>query len=183
VILPLMIACVLASLVARALSPESLMTEKLSRRGLRVRSDYEADVLRMTTVGDVMTTDVVTIPAGARVAEAREILTTGPHGAYPLVTPEDELAGIVARGDLLRWEDGDGRRVTDVASRDVIAVAPDDDVLSALHTMLDEEVEHLPVVEEGRLVGICTRTDILRARRHQLERERPQRGWMAGGVL
>ncbi len=49
--------------------------------------------------------------------------------------------------------------------------------LAALRTMLGEHVEHLPVVEDGRLVGICTRTDVLSARRTQIEHERRQPGW------
>ena len=41
----------------------------------------------------------------------------------------------------------------------------------------EEEIERLPVVAGDRLVGICTRTDILRARRRQFEHERAQKGW------
>ena len=43
--------------------------------------------------------------------------------------------------------------------------------------MFEEGVEHLPVVRDGELVGICTRTAVLRARHHQLDLERPQPGW------
>jgi CBS-domain-containing membrane protein len=49
----------------------------------------------------------------------------------------------------------------------------------ALTAMLDEEVEHLPVLDADlRLAGICTRTDILQARRRQLRAERPEPGWL-----
>jgi CBS domain-containing protein len=44
--------------------------------------------------------------------------------------------------------------------------------------MLDEQVDHLPVVDGDRLVGICTRTDVLRARGHQRRAEVPQPGWL-----
>ena len=46
-----------------------------------------------------------------------------------------------------------------------------------MQRILEEEVEHLPVLVGDRLVGICTRTDILRARRRQFEHERAQKGW------
>src|SRR5262249_46633441 len=65
IILPLMLASVLADLVAMALMRESLMTEKLVRRGLRVHGDYEVDVLRTMTVGELMTRAVQTIPSDA----------------------------------------------------------------------------------------------------------------------
>src|SRR5205085_9672010 len=57
IILPLMLASVIADIVASSLMRESLMTEKLSRRGLRVRAEYEVDVFRTTQVRDVMTRD------------------------------------------------------------------------------------------------------------------------------
>ena len=53
-----MLATVLAVLVASSLSRDSIMTEKLTRRGLRVPSDYHADILRTTSVGSVMSESV-----------------------------------------------------------------------------------------------------------------------------
>ncbi len=184
VILPLMLACVLATLVTSATSRDSLMTEKLRRRGLRVLTEFEVDVLRTTSVSDVMTTGVQTLRADATVGEARARFVSGGHGAYPIVDGDGSLVGIVSRGDLLREaaEGDDDRPVREIASPDIVAVAPDDPLLTALRTMLEEEVEHLPVVRDGRLVGICTRTDVLRARREQFERERPQAGWRPAAI-
>jgi H+/Cl- antiporter ClcA/CBS domain-containing protein len=177
VIVPLMLAAVVADLIAAALMHETLMTEKLVRRGLRVQTEYEVDVLRTTLVGDVMTREVATLPATASVGEARRKLQTGAHSAYPLVDEEGRCVGILSRGDLLRRPAADDEPVKAVASRDVVAVSPDDTVFRALQRLLEEEVEHLPVVDQGRLAGICTRADILRARRRQLDSERRQPGW------
>ena len=58
-----------------------------------------------------------------------------------------------------------------------MSVAPEEPLYGALDRMLAEDIEHLPVLEDGRLVGICTRTDILRARQRQLEHERLQPSW------
>ena len=63
VILPLMLATVIADLVAGALMRDSIMTEKLTRRGLRVHTDYEVDPFRTVPISDIMTTTVVTLPA------------------------------------------------------------------------------------------------------------------------
>src|SRR5207253_7454066 len=71
IILPLMLATVLADLVAGWFLGESLMTEKLARRGLRVAGDYQVDVLGTTLVREVMTTDVETLPVEASVRHAR----------------------------------------------------------------------------------------------------------------
>jgi CIC family chloride channel protein len=177
VIVPLMLAAVVADLIAGALMRETLMTEKLARRGLRVSTEYEVDVLRTTLVADVMSREVETLPVDATVGEARLKLQEGRHGAYPLVDGEGRCVGILARGDLMRRPTEDAEPVTAVASRDVVSVVPGDTVFRALQLMLEEEIEHLPVLMAGKLAGICTRTDVLRARRRQLESERREPGW------
>ncbi len=47
----------------------------------------------------------------------------------------------------------------------------------ALRLMVDEDIEHIPVVDGDRLIGICTRTDLLKVRRHQYALERRDEGW------
>lgn len=179
-ILPLMLATVVAELLVAAVMRDSLMTEKLSRRGVRVQADYEADVLRRTPVGEVMTEQVDTLPADAPVSRALVQFSDGSHSAYPLVDAEGACVGMVTRSDLLTGlEADDARPLTSVASTDVVAVAPEQPCLTALQRMLDEDVEHLPVVADGELVGICTRTDLLRTRGRQLAEEQRQRGWLA----
>jgi CBS domain-containing protein len=139
-ILPLMLATVLAVLVASSFTRESIMTEKLTRRGLRVPSDYHADVLRTTSVGSVMTASSATVQRDAAVAEA-----------------------------------------ADAAGLKVVSVRSTDTVSDALERMLQEDVEHLPVVDDGELVGICTRSDIMRARRAQFAHEHTEPGWLSRG--
>jgi len=170
---PLMLATAAAAIVATSLASDSLMTEKLTRRGLRIHHHAEVDVLRNTRVANVMSRDVVTIQAGATVAAARTALANGPHGAYPLITKDGTLAGMVSRSDLLADGVVDAEPVDAIASGDVIAVASSASVLDVLETIVREGVEHLPVVDDGCLVGICTRTDVLRARARSLDEERP----------
>src|SRR5581483_6501399 len=181
IILPLMLASVLAEIVTTALLPESLMTEKLSRRGLRVQSDFEVDILRSVLVRTVMTADVETFSPGLPIGEARQRLESGGHGAYPLVDGRGACVGIVARHDFLTARGHDRDPLSSIATRDVVTVAPGDTLLVALRRMLEEDVGHLPVVSGARLVGMCTRTDILRARRVKMESERLQPGWVQFG--
>jgi CBS domain-containing protein len=171
--IPLMLATAAAAIVATSLASDSLMTEKLTRRGLRIHHHAEVDVLRSTRLADVMSRDVVTIDAGATVAAARTVLAEGPHSAYPLVTGDDMLAGMVSRSDLLADGVPDTQPVDEIAATDVVALPPTASVLDALDTIVRESVEHVPVVDDGCLVGICTRTDVLRARARKLNEERP----------
>lgn len=177
VILPLMLASVIADLVYSAVNDDSLMTEKLRRRGLRIGRHYGADPFAQARVVDIMTTGPDTLPADASVGAARTRFATGGHGAYPIVDGEGHLVGIVSRGDILRDDCPDEHELLDHAARQVVTVSSGDPAQTALRVMVDEHVEHVPVVDDGdRLVGICTRTDLLKVRRRQLELEQVQAG-------
>jgi chloride channel protein, CIC family len=179
-ILPLMLTTVIAQLVAVTLMQDSIMTEKLTRRGLRVPSDYYADIMGTTSVAAVMTSDVETVHISATVAEVAARFQTDAHGAYPVLDDDGRCVGIIARGDLLRegtWTDDSP--VGEAAARDVVSVASTDTVSDALGKLLEEQIEHLPVIDGQTLVGICTRTDILRARRIQWSHEQSEPGWRA----
>jgi chloride channel protein, CIC family len=176
-VLPLMLAAVLADIVFNSLSRDSLMTEKLTRRGVVVPRRYAPDVLQLHSAREAMTSDVDTLPEKATMAEARQRLEGGAHGAYPLVGDGGECTGILSRNDLLLRDVADDAPVKEIAATDVVAVAPDDSLLTVLERITDEGVDHVPVIHKGRLVGICTRTDLLRARSRYLEHERPQSGW------
>lgn len=178
IVLPLLVAAVLADLVAAFLVRESLMTEKLARRGLRVTAEYEVNPFRQVRVASVMSRQVETLPVETTVGAARARFAIGRHGAYPIIDEHGVLCGIVSRTDLLGnpTASSDGP-VLSIASRQVVSVATEDNLLTALDRMLSEDVEHLPVLDHGRLVGICTRSDVLQARREQLEAETLQPGW------
>lgn len=177
VILPLMLATVVADLIADRFTRDSIMTEKLTRRGLRVRTDYEIDPFRTTSVSEIMSTEVETLPEHATVGDGVARLREGRHSAYPIVDAEGACVGIVARGDLLSDPAADDEPLLEHASADAVTVGPEDLAVTALHRMIDEEVDHVPVIEDGRLVGVCTRTDLMAVRSRQLDLERHQPGW------
>ncbi len=175
-ILPLMGATVLADLVARALLSDSIMTEKLTRRGLLVPSAFHVDAMGNTAVSEVMSSEVATIPANLPLSDLAAHFEAGDHTAYPVVDGDGRLAGILTRRDLINATPGD--TAGDVAEPQVITATPDETVGSALQRMLEEDVDHLPVMDGDRLVGMCTRTDVLHTRRKLIEHERSQPGWI-----
>lgn len=179
-VLPLILASVLADLVGAWLLPTTLMTEKLHRRGYRVPSDLQADVMAGTLVGDVMTTDVVTVAHDASPATAAEAVEGSGHTTLPVVDGTGLPVGIISRTDLLEQESLAAGTVEEIARRDVVTIGPDATVGDASRLMIAEEVDHLPVVDGGgRLVGMCTRTDVLKAARMALAAESREAGWLA----
>lgn len=176
VVLPLMLATVIADLVFSALSTDSIMTEKLTRRGLRIGRHFGVDPMAVTMVRTIMSAPVATLSATTTIGAVRQVFIDGGHGAYPIVDDDGLLVGIIARGDVLR--DGvDDRDLALVhASTEIIGVGPDETAATALHTMVDESVEHIPVLDDGELIGICTRSDLMKIRTRQREDELPQLG-------
>jgi len=177
VVVPLMIATVLADLVFNALSEHSIMTEKLSHRGLRVGRHFGVDPFTTALVSQIMTAPVATLPTALTVAEARAHFVKGGHGAYPIVDDAGTMVGILSRGDLLGDDLDDVDPVLDHVSPDVVSVSPTDYAMAAMNVILDEGVEHVPVMVDGALVGICTRSDLLKVRRDQRRYEQRQTGW------
>lgn len=179
-VLPLILASVLADLVGVWFLPNTLMTEKLHRRGLRVQTDMQADVMASTRVREMMSTSPVTIDVHASVTDAIEVMETSGHTAFPVVDGTNDLRGILSRSDLLR---ADPEAVTDVASlarEDVVTVGIDATVADASRLMVAEGVDHLPVVDStGRLVGIFTRTDLVRSVQSTLASEEKEKGLLS----
>jgi CBS domain-containing protein len=176
--LPLMLATVLADLLARTLVPHSIMTEKLARRGVAVPAAFHADPLRTTPVSQVMTRDVVTVPIGADVSSVAAAVQRSGHSALPVVDEGGHLVGVVSAADLIEAELDPTTPLSEIASSDLVTVTPSDTLHTSLDLMVDESVDHLPVVDDGRLVGICTRGDILQARIRLLDQEHPEHGWL-----
>src|SRR5262249_28133077 len=102
-------ALFIASVVAHGFTvlvmKRSILTEKVARRGFHVSREYSVDPLEMLSVSEVMTKQVVTVPAALPVSEllGRYFLGSGqrPHQAYPVVDEGGRILGVVTRANLL----------------------------------------------------------------------------------
>lgn len=120
-------------------------------------------------IQDWMSTPVVAIAAGASVLDALRLMEARSVRRLPVLEGE-ALRGIVAREDLharLGYGEGLAREAEaaiDGAMRfPVWTVSPRDTLEHAAQTMLERDVSGLPVLEEGRLVGMITESDVFRA--------------------
>lgn len=135
-------------------------------------------------VGDVMTTDVVTVPSDMPFKELAALLGRLKVSALPVLGPDGRVAGVVSEVDLLRkeeykqdpdakraprwrrWADrarARGRTAADVMSSPAITVAPDASVVAAARLLDRHHIRRLLVVgADERLVGIVTPHDLLR---------------------
>lgn len=127
----------------------------------------------------VMTSPVATVTATMRVQEAAKLLISRAISSAPVVDDDGRLIGIITEADLLRLEtDVDPRSsmqrhaelapsrqttVGDVMSRDVVALPPGTSAAQLARTMIEQGVRRIPIVADGRVVGIVSRRDLLRA--------------------
>jgi CBS domain-containing protein len=140
-------------------------------------------------VKDVMTTSVAAVPPHMAVEDVAAFLLERRISAAPVVDDDGRLLGIVSEGDLLRRpETGTerprswwlslfassteaaadyikthGRRAIDVMTGDVVTVGEDTPLSEVAGLLERNRIKRLPVVRDGRLVGIISRADLLRA--------------------
>jgi CBS domain-containing protein len=117
-----------------------------------------------TSVRDAMTSDPRSIGASASVVEAARLMREQHVGSLP-VTDDEQLLGMITDRDITTRVVAEAAvpettSVGDVYSRDVVSVEPGNDLEEALRLMARHQVRRLPVVENGRLVGIVAQADI-----------------------
>lgn len=191
IILPLMLATVTSTLISKALSPESIYTLKLTRRGVHLQEGKDIDVMQTITVGEAMSTDLDTVSCDLSLGELAQEFEHSHHHGFPVVDGEGLLIGIVTIQDLDRALEsgaGDEFTVRDIATCSNLVTAYDEDPMwTALRSLGTRDVGRLPVVkrdDEKKLVGIVRRKDIIQAyntaiiqrARHQSRSERQQLG-------
>jgi CBS domain-containing protein len=181
-LLPLMIGCVVSDLVCVGLLKHSIMTEKIARRGLAIGHDYELDELARHRVREFMTADVEVVATSLPLRRLFDRFFggegRGKHQGYPVVDEHGRLAGMVTRSDLPGFtlrDDLGWLVVADVMSAGpIIAAHPDDSLRDTAERMLQAGVGRLPVVlpeSPERIVGILSRSDVLRALARRAEEE------------
>ena len=116
------------------------------------------------SVRDAMTENPRSIGASASVVEAARVMREEHIGSLP-ITDDEQLVGMITDRDITTRvvaEAADPKMtpVGDVYSRDPVSVEPDEDLEDALQLMARHQVRRLPVVEQGRLVGIVAQADI-----------------------
>jgi CBS domain-containing protein len=119
--------------------------------------------------------DVLTIVAAETLADAVQILGTRRIGALVVVEGGDRIVGILSERDIVRALAGGaealGHPVSSVMTRNVMTCSDGETIDSVMSRMTKGRFRHLPVAEEGRLTGIISIGDVVKARIEQVERE------------
>jgi len=176
-LLPLLGACAAAYLVSGLMMRNTIMTEKIARRGVRVPAEYAADWLERISVGEACSRQVVSLRATETIGDVQQWLATeaapSKHQGFPVLSSEGHLLGVVTRRDLLRASSPADATVHSLVSRPPIVVREDHTLREAADHMVEADVGRLVVVAgDGRMVGIVTRGDLLKAHAQRLREAR-----------
>ncbi|HZV06482.1 MAG TPA: chloride channel protein [Gemmataceae bacterium] len=189
---PLLIASFVAYAFTVLFMKRSILTEKVARRGYHISREYSVDPLERSSIGDVMSRQVITIPAAMPVVEVLKRYFSGGgsqrHQGYPVVDEKGTVLGVLTRTNLL--EDWVARGLnpdlaSDVATMNVI-IAYDlihrapitafawESCRTAAERMAEAGVGRMVVVADDntqKMIGIVTRSDLLKPRAREVEEE------------
>lgn len=178
-LLPLLAGCTGAYVISLLRMRDTIMTERLVRRGVPVVTEYTVDHLSQVFARDRATREVVTLPADQSVLATREWLSEGgpgtSHQGFPVVDGDGRLVGLLTRRDLLAPGD-EGRLVRDLIHRPPVAVWETSSLREVADLMVRHRVGRVPVISsDGRrtLRGILSRSDVLAAHEPRLEARKP----------
>ncbi|MBW2135228.1 MAG: chloride channel protein [Deltaproteobacteria bacterium] len=170
IILPLMISCILSTIITTSLKRGSIYTIKLLRRGIDISRGWEQGILQTIQVRDVMRKQVVSIPESMPLRDILNNLKARDVSYLHVINENGELTGIISFRDirpLLQEESLQGLIIAkDVATPDVITIRPSDNLQVALEKMGSRQIAQLPVVADDhprKVIGTVNEKDVVAA--------------------
>jgi CIC family chloride channel protein len=180
IILPLMIACVISTLVLKRISRDSIYTLKLRRRGIDILKLKEDDLMEKIKVSEAMHKKVITVNESTLVRDAGLMLKSTSHRGFPVLDSNGRLKGMVTHQDINNaFNSGQGNlSVAEIMTSNLIFCYPDETLKDALEKLGERNIGRIPVVENddhGHLIGLITRKGIIAAYNLELQKQSGQR--------
>ncbi|MGB9457313.1 MAG: chloride channel protein [Bryobacteraceae bacterium] len=179
VLLPLLVAAMLAHGTTVLLLKRSILTEKVARRGFHLTREYATDPLEVLLVREAMRTKLVALPAEATIENLRHILVRAPaqrgQHLFPVVDRDRRVKGVITRKQLRKLTESPAveASLAEVLREPVVAY-PDEPLRAAVLRMAETGLTRFPVIDRdtGQLAGMISLVDLLLARVRSLHEER-----------
>ncbi len=182
VFLPLLVGSVIAHAFTVLTLKRSILTEKVARRGFHLSREYAVDPLEILFVREVMRSNVVVLPAEAKVGEILNSLHVNhPHKQrlLPVVDAQGKLVGVLTRRDIRERMEQQGdaalqHPLHDLVRTNTVETNPDEILRVVVYRMAEKGVTRLPVIDHAtrKFLGLISLDDLLKARARHLEEER-----------
>lgn len=185
IIIPIMMASVIGTFVAKVLSKDSIDTVELTRKGIDLHSGKEMSVLTSIKVRDVMVKDFPKVDESASLNEVLALITLGKGMYFPVINSENEMVGMLSMHDIraVMLEEKVKEVVTAgaLATEDVIVLTIVDDLSAALEKFSLKDIDEIPVVDfrnKRQLAGMIRRGDVIAAyNREMLLKQSEETDW------
>jgi CBS domain-containing protein len=112
---------------------------------------------------DIMTHKVATIHPEASAQEVAQLLDQKRISGVPVVDADDMIIGIITEADIISKVNREGLCVADIMSHNIVAVSEETPVSEIAALLTERNIKRVPVIQNGKLVGIVSRADIVHA--------------------
>jgi CIC family chloride channel protein len=178
IILPLMITCIISTIISSKLSRESIYTLKLLRRNIGIKEGMETNVMESINVEDVYSKEFESIKATDNFSEIVNKVLKGKEVDYPVISGDNNLVGLLSLNDIKdNLFDRDSLQnlliAGDIANTNIETVTKEDNCGTAMEILRRHHYEGLPVVESKvsrKIVGFIWRKEILDEYHRVIER-------------
>jgi CIC family chloride channel protein len=177
IILPVMIACILATVVASSLKDESIYTQKLKWKGISLRQGREENVLRHVSVVELLRRDRRSFSEDTPLPTILTEALGSTETTFPVVSTDGVLTGAIRIQDIHRALDAQGALGSVLVAADMAspirAIHEDDSVEKALDLLTEGGADLLPVVDASeKLVGVVIARELMERYAHELKKLR-----------
>lgn len=179
-LLPILAACAASYFVSFFLMENTIMTEKIARRGVKTPHSYEPDILEKITVGQVLKEDGLVLSEENTIKEVREWLdheNEYGHNYFIITNNTGEYKGIISSSTLFSNHHKTDKRIGMLIKRNSVSITLDKNLHVAAELMAKENVDVLPVlsIENNNIIGVLSYKDILDVFKQSMEEHEKQR--------
>ncbi|HEY9363999.1 MAG TPA: chloride channel protein [Chitinophagaceae bacterium] len=166
-LLPLLASCTGSYIVSFFLMENTIMTEKIARRGVKTPTSYEPDILEKVNVEEVISSNGLVLSEENTIAEVRAWLEKEKEyfsNYFIIVSNENEFRGIVSSSNIFSNHHATEKQVGSLIKRKNISISTDNSLRVAVELMAKENIDVLPVVSpDNKIIGMISYKDILSA--------------------
>ena len=168
-VLPLMVVSIVAYLVGEVVSHGSIYDDLLEAQGIKINEEVSSDgLLKKLKADDVMQSQVETLESNLTLEQVLYQMSNSHHRGFPVVE-NGELVGIITQSDLSKNHNLPSHTLLrEIMTVKPMTISPEASLSDVLYLLNRYQLSRLPVTEERRLVGIITRTDIIRTEVNQI---------------
>jgi len=174
-LLPLLGACVASYFVSFFLMKNTIMTEKIARRGVQTPHSYEQDLLEKITVEEVMSNDELVLNEENSIGEIREWISeegNAANGYFVIVSKDAEYRGIINLSGLFSSNADEKNSIGTLIKHKTSTVSIDNSLRRAVELMAKENTDVIAVVakeNKNNIVGVLSYKDVISAYKHDMD--------------